>query len=41
VVSPKGSLVNYAAEVAPSEEVAAALLAQGFALAGAGVQTQG
>jgi pimeloyl-ACP methyl ester carboxylesterase len=41
VVSPKGSLINYAADVAPSEEVAAALLAQGFALAGAGVQTQG
>jgi pimeloyl-ACP methyl ester carboxylesterase len=41
VVSPKGSLINYAAEVAPSEEVAAALLVQGFALAGAGVQTQG
>ena len=41
VVSPKGSRVNYAADVAPSEEVAAALLAQGFALAGAGVQTQG
>ena len=41
VVAPKGSLINYAPEVAPSEEVAAALLAQGFALAGAGVQTQG
>jgi esterase/lipase len=41
VVSPKGSLINYAADVAPSEEVAAALLAQGFALAGSGVQTQG
>jgi len=41
VVAPKGSLINYAADVAPSEEVAAALLAQGFALAGAGVQNQG
>ena len=41
VVAPKGSLINYAPDVAPSEEVAAALLAQGFALAGAGVQTQG
>ena len=41
VVAPKGSLVNYAPEVAPSTEVAAALLAQGFALAGSGVQTQG
>ena len=41
VVAPKGSLINYAPEVAPSEEVAAALLAQGFALAGAGVQNQG
>ena len=41
VVAPKGSLINYAPEVSPSEEVTAALLAQGFALAGAGVQTQG
>ena len=41
VVAPKGSLINYAPEVAPSEEVAAALLAQGFALGGAGVQNQG
>ncbi len=41
VVAPKGSLINYEPEVAPSAEVAAALLAQGFALAGSGVQTQG
>jgi pimeloyl-ACP methyl ester carboxylesterase len=41
VVSPKGSLINYAADVSPSEEVTAALLAQGFALAGVGVQVQG
>ena len=41
VVSPKGELINYAPDVAPSEEVAAALLAQGFALGGAGVQSQG
>jgi pimeloyl-ACP methyl ester carboxylesterase len=41
VVAPKGSLINYEPEVAPSAEVASALLAQGFALAGSGVQTQG
>ncbi len=41
VVAPKGSLINYAADVSPSEEVTAALLAQGFALAGVGVQVQG
>jgi pimeloyl-ACP methyl ester carboxylesterase len=41
VVSPKGSLIDYSPAVSPSEEVTAALLAQGFALAGAGVQTQG
>ena len=41
VVAPKGSLINYAADVSPSEEVTAALLEQGFALAGVGVQTQG
>ena len=41
VVAPKGSLIDYSPEVAPSQEVAAALLAEGFALAGAGVQTQG
>ena len=41
VVSPKGSLINYAADVSPSEEVTAALLTQGFALAGVGVQVQG
>lgn len=41
VVAPKGSLIDYSAAVSPSEEVTAALLAQGFALAGAGVQNQG
>ncbi len=41
VVAPKGSLINYAADVSPSEEVTVALLAQGFALAGVGVQVQG
>ena len=41
VVAPKGSLIDYSAAVSPSEEVTAALLAQGFALAGVGVQVQG
>ena len=41
VVAPKGSLIDYSAEVSPSQEVTAALLAQGFALAGVGVQVQG
>lgn len=41
VVAPKGSLIDYSAAVSPSEEVTAALLAQGFALAGSGVQNQG
>lgn len=41
VVAPKGSLIDYSAAVSPSEEVTAALLEQGFALAGSGVQTQG
>jgi len=41
VVAPKGSLIDYSPAVSPSEEVTAALLAQGFAVAGAGVQTQG
>ena len=41
VVAPKGSLIDYSAAVSPSEEVTAALLEQGFALAGVGVQTQG
>ncbi|MFM8628042.1 MAG: hypothetical protein ACKOCP_04575, partial [Candidatus Nanopelagicus sp.] len=41
VVAPNGSLIDYSPEVSPSAEVTAALLAQGFALAGAGVQTQG
>ena len=41
VIAPKGSLIDYSPAVSPSEEVTAALLAQGFAVAGAGVQTQG
>lgn len=41
VVSPKGYVVNSAPDIAPSVDVAAALLKQGFALAGSGVQTQG
>ena len=41
VVAPKGSVRNYAPEIAPTEEVGELLLAQGFALAGAGVQVQG
>ena len=41
VVAPKGSLIDYSASVSPSAEVTAALLAQGFALAGVGVQVQG
>ena len=41
VVAPNGSVIDYSPEVSPSADVTAALLAQGFALAGAGVQTQG
>lgn len=41
VVSPKGYVVDNSADIAPSVSVAAALLKQGFALAGSGVQTQG
>ena len=41
VVEPKGSLVNSNADVSPSEEVSAALLAQGFALSGSGANRQG
>jgi pimeloyl-ACP methyl ester carboxylesterase len=41
VVSPKGSLINYAPEVAPSDTVAEALLSQGYALAGSGATSQG
>lgn len=41
VVAPNGSLIDYSPAVSPSDEVTSALLAQGFALAGAGVQTQG
>ena len=41
VVEPKGSRVDNTAAVSPSEDVAQALLAQGFALAGAGAQRQG
>ena len=41
VVAPKGYLVDYSAEIAPSPAIAASLLKQGFALAGSGIQTQG
>ena len=41
VVEPKGSLVDMSAAVSPSEDVAQALLSQGFALSGAGAQRQG
>ena len=41
VVAPKGYLVDNSAEIAPSPDIAAKLLKQGFALAGSGVQTQG
>ena len=41
VVAPKGAAINYAPEIAPTEEVGDLLLAQGYALAGAGVQVQG
>ena len=41
VVAPKGYLVDYSAEIAPTPAIAASLLKQGFALAGSGVQTQG
>ena len=41
VVSPKGYLVDYSADIAPSPAIAASLLKQGFALAGSGVQVQG
>ena len=41
VIAPNGSVIDYSPEVSPSADVTAALLAQGFALAGAGVQTQG
>jgi pimeloyl-ACP methyl ester carboxylesterase len=41
VVSPKGYLIDYSADIAPSPAIAASLLKQGFALAGSGVQVQG
>ncbi|NBQ35822.1 MAG: hypothetical protein EBU16_04865 [Actinobacteria bacterium] len=41
VVAPKGYVVDNSPQIAPSNEVAASLLKQGFALAGSGVQTQG
>ena len=41
VVSPTASVVDNSAVVSPTEEVSAALLAQGFALSGAGAQRQG
>jgi len=40
-VADKGYIVDNSAEIAPSPAIAAALLKQGFALAGSGVQTQG
>ena len=40
-VSPQGYVVDYSPDIAPSKEIAAALLKQGFALGGSGVQTQG
>ena len=41
VIAPKGELIDYSPAIAPSNEVAVALLKQGFALAGSGVQVQG
>lgn len=41
VIAPNGSLIDNSPEIAPSLEVASALLKQGFALAGSGVQVQG
>jgi pimeloyl-ACP methyl ester carboxylesterase len=41
VVAPNGYVVDNSPDIAPSKEVAAALLKQGFALGGSGVQTQG
>jgi len=41
VIAPKGSVIDYSPEVAPSEVVATALLKQGYALAGSGVSSQG
>jgi pimeloyl-ACP methyl ester carboxylesterase len=41
VIAPRGSVIDDSPAIAPSAEVAAALLKQGFALAGSGVQTQG
>ncbi len=41
VIAPKGEVIDYSPAIAPSAEVAAALLKQGFALAGSGVQVQG
>jgi hypothetical protein len=40
-VSPNGYVVDYSPDLAPTKEIAAALLKQGFALGGSGVQTQG
>lgn len=41
VIAPKGEVIDYSPAIAPSAEVAVALLKQGFALAGSGVQVQG
>jgi pimeloyl-ACP methyl ester carboxylesterase len=40
-VSPNGYVVDNSPDIAPSKEIAASLLKQGFALGGSGVQTQG
>ena len=37
VIAPKGELIDYSPAIAPSNEVAIALLKQGFALAGSGI----
>ena len=41
VVAPTGYVVDNSPEIAPAPAIATALLKQGFALAGSGVQTQG
>ena len=41
VVAPQGYVVDNSPDIAPTKEIAASLLKQGFALGGSGVQTQG
>ena len=41
VVAPNGYVVDNSPDIAPTKEIAASLLKQGFALGGSGVQTQG